>query len=133
MYKKATNLVKRFCKEESTLTNKVNPAYVGKPSKSDENRDLFLLPLKISGLKNRKLTHHSEDCLRFKNVEGNLKDESISEATQKLKKPQLKLGKETHKRKIEKKQFPEKLTEEKRQMANKASEKGVSIWQMSCR
>ena len=60
LYGTAPKLVEMFCKIDSTLTNKVIPALVGKPI-SDEDRDWFSLPLMTGGLNIQKPTDHSED------------------------------------------------------------------------
>ena len=63
-------------------SNKAIPPNVSQTTISDEDGDLFSLPLKMNGPKIRKPTDHSEEYFWSENVVEHLKDENISEATE---------------------------------------------------
>ena len=116
-----------FGKIEWTLTKKDIAALVRQTLLSVEDGNLISLPLDVGGIKIRKPTQHSEDCLWSENVVEHLKGEGISEATQKQKQILVEIRlRKNNKWKNTKDKLSERLAEEEHQISNLCWEKAAS-------
>ena len=86
MYRATTCLVGLFDKIETTITRKVIPAFAGQTTKSGEEQDSSLLPLKMGGLNIQYPKDHFKGSLMTENVLQRLTDKNISAAAQTKKK-----------------------------------------------